>query len=157
MRRLSSDERGLVGGGNIVRSPAPAKANLIGGGAFLRRTGFSPELRLPVICCPPAGECWTELGRDAEAVLRRTRARRRWQYRLLACSGEGKPYRRWCLPPGNAFLAGVGVPVICCPPVGECWPELGADAEAVLRRTRARRRWQYRLLACSGKDNLHRS
>ena len=104
---------------------------------------------------PPARECWPELSADAEAVLRRTKARRRWQYRSLACSGEGKPYRRWCLPPGNGPLAGVGLPVICCPPAGECWPELGADAEAILRRTRAHRRWQRRPIACSGKDNLY--
>ena len=114
-------------------------------------------VEVPVICCPTASECWPELGADAEAVLRRTRARRRWQRRPLACSGEDNLYGSWCLPPGNGPLAGVGVPVICYPPVGECWPELGADAEAVLRRTSARRRWQYRLLACSGEDTPYGS
>ena len=90
--------------------------------------------------CPPVGECLPELGADADAVLRRTRARRRWQRRLLACSGEVNLYGSWGFPPANGALAGVGVPVICCPPAGECWPELGADVEAILRRTRARRR-----------------
>ena len=77
MRNLSSDERTLVGGSNIVRSPAPAKTTLKGAGAFLRGTGLSPELRLPVIVSPPASECWPDLGADVEGVLRRTNARRR--------------------------------------------------------------------------------
>ena len=92
MRMLSSNKRGLVGGSNVGRSPAPAKKTLIGAGTFLRGTGFSPELRLPVIVSTPASECWPELGADAEAVIRRTRARRRWQRRPLACSGEDDPY-----------------------------------------------------------------
>ncbi len=140
MRRLSSGERGLVGGGNILRSHAPARTTFTGAGAFLRGTGFSPELRLPVTVSPPAGECWPELGADAEAVLRRTRASRRWQYRALACSGEDTSYGIWCLPPANGPLTGVAVPVIVSPPAGECWPELSADVEAVLPRTRASRR-----------------
>ena len=108
---------------------------------------------LPVRVSPPSGECWPELGADAEAVLRRTKVNRRWQRRTFACSGEDNPYGSWCLRPGNAPLAGVGLPVRISPPAGECWPELGADAEAVLRRTRARRSWQYRPLACSGKKS----
>ena len=135
MRRLSSDERGLGGGSNVGRSPAPAKAPFIGAGAFLRGTGLSPELRLPVIVFPPASECWPELGVDAEAVLRRTRARRSWQRRPLACSGEDNLYGGWGFPPANALLTGVGSSVIRSPPVRDCWPELGADAEAVLRRS----------------------
>ena len=112
---------------------------------------------LPVRVSPPSGECWPELGADAEAVLRRTKVNRRWQRRTFACSGEDNPYGSWCLRPGNAPLAGVGLPVRISPPAGECWPELGADAEAVLRRTRARRRLQYRALACSGEENPYRS
>ena len=108
---------------------------------------------LPVRVSPPSGECWPELGAGAEAVLRRTKVNRRWQRRTFACSGEDNPYGSWCLRPGNAPLAGVGLPVRISPPAGECWPELGADAEAVLRRTRARRRLQYRALACSGENN----
>ncbi len=61
MRKLSYDERGLVGGGNVGRSPAPAKANLIGGSALLRRKVHSPEQWLPVIVSPPVSECWPEL------------------------------------------------------------------------------------------------
>ena len=64
---------------------------------------------VPVICCPPASECWPELGADAEAVLRRARSRRRWQYRALACSGEDNLYGSWCFPPGNGLLTGVGL------------------------------------------------
>ena len=63
----------------------------------------------------------------------------------------------WCFPPGNGLLTGVGLPVIVSAPAGECWPELGADVEAVLRRTNARRRWQFRAIACSGEDNPYRS
>ena len=112
---------------------------------------------LPVIICPPAGECWPELGAHAEAVLRRTRARRRWQFRALACSGVGTARRSWRFPPVSALLTGVGIPVIISPPAGECWPELDADAEAVLRRTRARRMWECRALACSGEDTPYGS
>ena len=80
-----------------------------------KRQSYLDELRpltgvgLPVIISPPAGECWPELGADVEAVLRRTRARRRWQRRLLACSGEDNPYGSWDFPPGNGLLAGVEV------------------------------------------------
>ena len=91
MRMLSSNKRGLVGGSNVGRSPAPAKTTLKGAGALLRGTGFSPELRLPVIVSTPASECWPELGADAEAVLQRTRARRRWQRRTFPCSGKDNP------------------------------------------------------------------
>ena len=37
------------------------------------------------------------------------------------------------LPPANGPLAGVGVSGNIIPPAKECWPELGADAEAVFR------------------------
>ena len=127
------------------------------GWSFSPGNGPLTGVALPVIIAPPAGECWPELGADVEAVLRRTRARRRWQCRPLACSGEDNLHRSWCLPPGNGSLTGVALSVIISPPVRECWPELGADAEDVLRRTRARRRWQRRLLACSGEDKPYRS
>ena len=70
MRRLSSDERGLGGGSNVVRSPAPARATFTGAGAFLRRTGLLAGVGLPVIGGPPAGECWPELGAGRLALLR---------------------------------------------------------------------------------------
>ncbi len=49
MRMLSSNKRGLVGGSNVGRSPAPARTTLTGAGTYLRGTGLSPELRFPVI------------------------------------------------------------------------------------------------------------
>ena len=61
------------------------------------------------------------------------------------------------LPPAKDPRAGVVVSGNSLFPVKECWPELGADAEAVLRRTRARRRWQYLTLACSGENTLYGS
>ena len=92
-----------------------------------------------------------------EAVLRRTRARRRWKHRALACSGVGTARRSWRFPPVSALLTGVGIPVIIFPPAVECWPELGVGADAVFRGTGARRRWECRALACSGEDTLYGS
>ena len=131
--------------------------NPYGSWDFPPGNGLLTGVTLPVIISPPVRECWPELGADSHPVLRRTRARRRWHRRTLTCSGKDNLYGRWCFPPGNGALSGVEVPVICCPPAGECWPELGADVEAVLRRTNARRRWQFRALACSGEDNPYRS
>lgn len=105
---------------------------------------------------PPGRECWPEVGARMDAVIRRTGARRRWQRRPLVCSGEDTPYGSWDSPPGNGPLTGVGLPVIICPPAGECWPELGPSAEAVLRPTWARRRWKHRALACSGEASPRR-
>ena len=134
-----------------MRSPAPAKTPLTGAGAVLRGTGFSPELRFPVIVFPPVAECWPELGADSHAVLPRTNARRRWKRLALACSGEGKPHRSWCSPPVKGLSPELRFPIIVSPPVSECWPELGAYSDAVLRRTNARRRWEHPALACSGE------
>ncbi|CZQ95595.1 hypothetical protein SAMN05216375_10732 [Trichococcus ilyis] len=96
----------------------------------------------------------------AEAVLRRTNARRRREYPALACSGIAGPRRKsglGALFSGECSLTGVGLSGISFPPVGECWPELSADSYAVLRRTNARRRWGCRALACSGEDNPYGS
>jgi hypothetical protein len=65
----------------FVRSPAPAKGVPAGDQVGARSSpvnGLSPELRLPVIVPPPAGECWPELDAGVKAVLPRTRARRSW-------------------------------------------------------------------------------
>ncbi len=100
---------------------------------------------------PPAGECWPELSADAEAVLRRTSARRRWQRRPLACSGEDNPYRSWGFPPGNGPLTGVALAGnrLCscermlagaergcggCPPTNEGSSEVAISADRLLRR-----------------------
>ena len=69
---------------------------------------------------PPASECWPELSADSDAVLRRTRARRRYEFHTLACSGETNPNRNWCLPPVSALLTGVGLFGIRLPPASEC-------------------------------------
>ena len=106
---------------------------------------------------PPASECWPELSADSDAVLRRTRAPRRYGFLPLACSGEADPNGSWCLPPVSALLTGVGLFGIRLPPASECWPELSADSHAVLRRTKARRRYGFRALAYSGEANPNRS
>ena len=106
---------------------------------------------------PPASECWPELSADSHAVLRRTKARRRYGFRALAYSGEANPNRSWYLPPVSALLTGVGLFGIRLPPASECWPELSADSHAVLRRTKARRRYGFRALAYSGEANPNRS
>ena len=110
---------------------------------LLRRRDCSSELALssgerpltgvvlPVSFLPPAGECWPELDAIAEAILRRTRARRRWQQCALTCSGEGKPHRSWCSPPVKGLSPELRLPVIVSPLAGECWPELGWSGAAV--------------------------
>ena len=70
MRRLSSGERGLVGGGNVGRSPAPPRTTLTGTRAVLRRTGLSPELQFPLIVCPHVREYLTELALQRHDFLR---------------------------------------------------------------------------------------
>ena len=122
----------------------PVSAILNGGGLF-------------GIHLPPASECWPELSADSDAVLRRTRAPRRYGFLPLACSGEADPNGSWCLPPVSALLTGVGLFGIRLPPTSECWPELSADSHAVLRRTKARRRYGFRALAYSGEANPNRS
>ena len=106
---------------------------------------------------PPARECWPELSARSDAVLRLARARRRYGYRACVCSGEANPHRSWCFPPVSAPLNGVGLFGIRLPPARECWPELSARPEAVLRLARARRRYGYRACVCSGEANPHRS
>ena len=124
---------------------------------MLRWTGVSPELRVAGELSPPGRECWPELGATVDAVLPRTEARRRRDFRALACSGEGTACRSWCFPPVNGPSPELRFPVICSSPVSECWPEVGASAEYALRRTRARRRWECRALACSGVGTARRS
>ncbi|PTQ84180.1 hypothetical protein C8U37_11098 [Trichococcus patagoniensis] len=58
--------------------------------------------------------------------------------------------------PVNGPLTGVAVTGNCFPPTSACWPELGARAAAVLRRTSARRRWERRALVCSGEAGPRR-
>ena len=116
---LAPASRVLTGGQGEAPFP-PANGPLAGVAVF----GNSPS---------PVKECWPELGADAEAVLRRTRARRRWQYLTLACSGENTLYGSWGFPPVNGLLTGVGLPVIVFPPAGECWPELADLWRALLR------------------------
>ena len=78
---------------------------------------------------------------------------RKYEFHTPACSGETNPNRNWRLPPVSAPLNRVGLFGIRLPPASECWPELGADSHSVLRRTRARRRYGFRTLACSGETD----
>ena len=55
-------ERILIGTAAPIQPPAPAKASFIGAGAFLRGTGLSPELWLPVIVLL----LWRNVGRSWE-------------------------------------------------------------------------------------------
>ena len=105
---------------------------------------------------PPASECWPELSADSHPVLRRTRARRRYGFLPLACSGETNPNRNWRLPPMSAPLNGVGLFGIRLPPASECWPELRADSQLVLLRTASRRRTAPPSRTCSGEDTSYR-
>ena len=105
---------------------------------------------------PPASECWPELSADSDAVLRRTRAPRRYGFRALAYSGEANPNRSYCLPPVSAPLNGVGPFGIHLPPASECWPELRADSQLVLLRTASRRRTAPPSRTCSGEDTSYR-
>jgi hypothetical protein len=61
-----------------------------------------------------------------------------------------------CAPMDGGF-AGVNAADELSPPGRECWPEVGARMDAVLRRTGARRRWKHRALACSGEDTPYGS
>ena len=112
---------------------------------------------MPVICCPPVTVVSPELGADSDAVLRRTRFPRRYEFRALACSGEANPNRSWRIPPVSALLTGVGFFGMRLPPVTEAQPELGADSYSVLRRTVSRRRYEFCALASSGETNPNRS
>ena len=106
---------------------------------------------------PPASECWPELSADSHAVLRRTKARRRYGFRALAYSGEANPNRSYCLPPVSAPLNGVGLFGIRLPPASECWPELGARSHAILRRTNPNRRTESPPGTCSDETTPNRS
>ena len=106
---------------------------------------------------PPASECWPELSADSDAVLRRTRAPRRYGFLPLACSGEADPNGSWCLPPVSALLTGVGLFGIRLPPASECWPELSANLHPVLRRMMSPRRYESPPRTNSGKTNPNRS
>ena len=145
-RRTGSPPRVCSGEANPNRSYClpPVSAPLNGIGFF--------GIRLP-----PASECWPELSADSHPVLRRTKARRRYGFRALAYSGEANPNRSYCLPPVSAPLNGVGLFGIRLPPASECWPELSPRTEAVLRRERVRRTYEFRTLTCSGETTPNRS
>ena len=116
-------ERILIGAAERSSSPAPASRVLtVGQGEAPLPPAKDPLAGVVVSgnSLSPVKECWPELGADAEAVLRRTRARRRWQYLTLACSGENTLYGSWGFPPVNGLLTGVGLPVLDFPPVKEC-------------------------------------
>ena len=123
----------------------------------LRRRFLSSEVGLPVTRSPPVTGGSPELSARSDAVLRRTKACRRYGFLPRPTSGENNPNRNWCFPPVSAFLNGGAVPTICCPPASECWPELGADSQSVLRRTTAPRRYDVRPRTCSGEANPNRN
>ena len=105
---------------------------------------------------PPASECWPELSANLHPVLRRMMSPRRYESPPRTNSGKTNPNRNWCLPPVSALLDGVGPFGICLPPASECWPELSAESDAVLRRTRARRRYGFHARISSGEDTPYR-
>ena len=129
-------ERILIGAAERSSSPAPASRVLtVGQGEAPLPPAKDPLAGVVVSgnSLSPVKECWPELGADAEAVLRRTRARRRWQYLTLACSGENTLYGSWGFPPVNGALTGVAVPGNSFLPARECWPELAAMRHALQR------------------------
>ena len=119
--------------------------------------GLLDGIALFGIRLPPVRECLPELSMRTQAVLRRTRARRRYASPSRACSGEANPRRSWCSPPVRGLLDGVGLFGIRLPPVRECLPELSMRTQAVLRRPRVCRRYASPSRACSGEANLNRS
>ena len=140
------------------------RARACSGEANLNGSWCSPPVRglldgvaLFGIRLPPVRECLSELSMRTQAVLRRTRARRRYGLRAHACSGEANLNGSWCSPPVRGLLDGVALFGIRLPPVRECLPELSMRMQAVLRRTRARRRYGLRARACSGEAKLNGS
>jgi hypothetical protein len=109
----------------------PVSALLNGVGLFGIRlppaTGMLAGAERGFGCCPPANEGSPEV-----------------RISHSPSSGETNPNRSWCLPPVSALLNGVGLFGIRLPPASECWPELSADSHAVLRRTKAPRRYEFR-------------
>ena len=146
-RRYGSPSRACSGEANLNGSwCAPPVSGLLDGVAL-----FGIHL-------PPVRECLPELSMRTQAVLRRTRARRRYASPSRACSGEANPRRSWCSPPVSGLLDGVALFGIRLSPVRECLPELSMRTQAVLRRTRARRRYAAPpSRAYSGEANLNRS
>ncbi|CZQ94959.1 Hypothetical protein TFLO_1889 [Trichococcus flocculiformis] len=145
-RRYGSPSRACSGEANLNGSwcSPPARGLLDGVGLF--------GIRLP-----PVRECLPELSMRMQAVLRRTRVRRRYGSPSRASSGEANLNGSWCSPPARGLLDGVALFGIRLPPVRECLPELSMRMQAVLRRTRARRRYGLRARACSGEANLNGS
>ena len=145
-RRYGSPSRACSGEANLNGSwcSPPVSALLDGVGLF--------GIRLP-----PVRECLPELNMRTQAVLRRTRVRRRYASPSRACSGEVNPNGSWCSPPVRVLLDGVGLFGIRLPPVRECLPELSMRMQAVHRQTRARRRYGSPSRACSGEANLNGS
>ena len=127
----------------LALSFAPVSALLNGGG-------------VPVICSAPVSECWPELGVKSQDVLRRATVRRRCRLCARLSSGEEDPAGELVVapfPPVSALLNGGGVPVICSPPVSECWPELGVKSQDVLRRAMVRRRCKLCARLSSGEED----
>ena len=127
----------------LALSFAPVSALLNGGG-------------VPVICSAPVSECWPELGVKSQDVLRRATVRRRCRLCTRLSSGEEDPAGELVLahfPPVSTHLIGGGVPVICSPPVSECWPELGVKSKDVLRRAMVRRRCRLCARLSSGEES----
>ena len=109
-----------------------------------------------VICSAPVSECWPELGVKSRAVLRRAMVRRRCRLCARLSSGEEDPAGELVVasfPPVSALLNGGGVSVICSAPVSECWPELDAKSQAVLRRAMVRRRRRICARLSSGEED----
>ena len=139
--RLSSGEEDPAGE-LVVASFPPVSAHLIGGG-------------VPVICYAPVSECWPELDVKSQDVLRRATVRRRCKLCARLSSGEEDPAGELVVasfPPVSALLNGGGVSVICSAPVSECWPELDAKSQAVLRRAMVRRRRRICARLSSGEE-----
>ena len=133
MRRLSSDERGLVGGADVVRSPAPGEDNPyrswgfppgngpLAGVAFAGNRLSSGERMLAGAgrgCggCPPTNEGSSELATSAARLLRRRQPLRG----LGLSSGERPSHRSWIfgnpLSSCEGLLAGAGRGCGGCPP-----------------------------------------
>ena len=94
--------------------------------------GFAP--------CPPSNDVSPEVRISLSHQLRRN-----------------TPNRSWCLPPVSALLDGVGLFGIRPPPASECWPELSADSQAVLRLVRSPRKTAFSPRTISGEANPNRS
>ena len=112
---------------------------------------------VPMTRSPPVTGLWPEHSADLDAVLRQTMACRRYDVHTRTSSGEANPQRSWCFPPVSALLDGVALFGIRPPPASECWPELSADSQAVLRLVRSPRKTAFSPRTISGEANPNRS